>query len=287
MNVVISTTFGWNIGDQIILAGVKRLLGLAWNPAENLWRMRYVHHDRNPVKLPSGGEESHAAIRSGWADALVIAGSPGWTLECDEVYRAALDMGVPIYLIGIGTGTNGNHLAEQVSEHPNIARALSAAKVVICRDEIARDVAAMHAQSVELLPCPAVANGLWGGIGWASEGRVALGEYYAGPWCMSTGVAHQTSDLERSGGRAFYSSSVADYLAIYMGAQDVVSSRLHASILRLAFGLPVANLWPADEPRCSSTWDVAERGMRAGLDAIVGQYVEILGRKVPNEKNYE
>jgi hypothetical protein len=210
----------------------------------------------------------------------VIAGSPGWTLECSDIYYTAIEHKTPIYLIGIGAGSDAEGLAQQISSNSAIADALTCAVVVICRDEIARGVAEKYASEVKLLPCPAVANGLWLGAGWPSAKRVALGAYYDGP-CDDNGVAHQITDLVQSQGRAFYSSDMTDYLAIYRGAQEVVSSRLHASVLRHAFGMPVTNIWPDSDFRCKAAWDVLGQGTRSGITSVLEEYIRILRIKQP------
>lgn len=278
MNVVISTTIGWNIGDQFILNGVKELLRRSWG------RCQYVHHDRNPAKfLRGGGEESHTAIDCGWADALVIAGSPGWTTECGSIYWRAMQSGVPVYLVGIGAGAPADALALEVAFSPNIIWALSSARLVICRDEITRDLALRYRLDAELLPCPAAV------VAWVpsntltenSGGLTALGPFYADDWHLDGLMAHQIADLHRSTGKAFYSECPADYLMRYARATHVASARLHASVVCRAMSVPVTNLWPSDDYRCAGAWSVLESAMRTGLAQKLDKYCELLGSAKP------
>lgn len=277
MNLVISTTFGWNIGDQFILSSVKNLIQRAWG------RFQCVHHDRNPFKLLSGGSESHNAISCGWADALVIAGSPGWTLECAQIYRTALDNKTPIYMIGIGTGVDYNYLSKEVSGNSDIIEAIQMAKLIICRDEIARDVIKGY-RDAELLPCPV--STISHPESYVVSGRhlVAMGPHLEQGNINGGLVAHQVSDLENSEGRAFYSEIVEDYFSLYVGAYSVLSSRLHASILCRAFDVPVANLWPESDPRCSSTWSVVDESFKSGIYKSVDKYFELLYTFRPEDK---
>jgi len=253
MNLVLSTTVGWNIGDQFIFMGVRELLRSAWGT------FSVVIHDRNPVKLMSGGVESHKVIACGWADALVIAGSPGWTTECAEIYRTALDHKVPIYLIGIGAGAPLESLADEVAGNPDIVEALHEAALVICRDEVVRDVVGRHREDHHLLACPASYSPHPLGTPVGPVGAlIALGPHYEGDWGADRTMAHQIADLERSEGKAFYSEDPQNYLARYAGASHVTSSRLHASVVCRAMGVPVTNLWPDDDFRCATAWSVIE-----------------------------
>lgn len=280
MNLVISTTIGWNIGDQFILSGVKNLLKKSWGD------FQCVHHDRNPFKLPRGGEESHNAIRCGWADALVIAGSPGWTIECAAIYRTALDHNVPIYMIGIGAGCHSALLGEQLLHDHDTTEALNKAKLVICRDEIARDEASKYCGGIELLPCPAAMISSYAFNSFTAaqfrEDLMALGPYYTGDFSERGLMAHQIEDVEKSNGRAFYSENADDYFIQYVKAKSVTSFRLHASVICRVFGVPITNLWPDDDCRCVSTWSVIDSAFRYGIRKSFDRYVELLEKVKPN-----
>lgn len=280
MNLVISTTFGWNIGDQFVLAGVKAALALGWDGL-----LRYVYHDRNPERLPSGGMEAHEAIRCGWADALVIAGTPGWTLECLDIYQTAIEHGVPIYMIGIGAGADTGLLLYQVENNEVLKAALAAAPLIICRDEICRDVVSRFTPEAHLLPCPAILNGLKGHAMRDGRELVAMGEHYHGPYDRDGLVAHSVADLQCSGGRAFYSSDPAQYLNLYNTAESVVSARLHASVVRRGFGLPVTNIWPESDFRCRATWAVVESIVKNGPKGLLIQYHDLLNQVTPAIKH--
>jgi hypothetical protein len=282
VNLVISTTVGWNIGDQFILEGVKNLIERSWGS------FKCVYHDRNPSKLPRGGEESHRAILCGWADALVIAGSPGWTLECSSIYRTALDTNTPIYMIGIGAGCHSDELSRQVSGSKDITEALIKAKLVICRDEIALSTVRKYHSSAELLPCPAsmipVEMRAFDYEAYQREDLIALGNYYTGDFSEKGLIAHQIGDLEKSRGCAFYSENVRNYFARYAKARSVVSSRLHASVVCHVFKVPVTNLWTEDDVRCASTWSVIDSAFKSGIQGYFNTYLRLLRSRTPMYK---
>ena len=263
MNVVISTTVQWNIGDQFILNGVLRLLRLSWGD------IHVILHDRNPDRLPLGGSAAHSVMESGWADAFVVAGSPGWTGECSAIYETALRCNVPIFLIGIGSGSHAEGLSSQIERDVFVQDAIEKASLIICRDEPLRDLLKERRQDIHLLPCPASM------IERRSSPYRASTVGAMGPWWVQQDCdiccAHQTSDIQNHD--AFFSSDTESYYDLYASAKRVISSRLHASIVCRVMGTPVENLWPEDDCRCPAAWSLVSETC---LDDAFNDYCKLI-----------
>lgn len=116
---VVSTTTGWNVGDDIIRQGVFNLMGI--DPAKEA----VVYFDRrvvgrsgmNPIFSANLCEISptQRQLMEG-AKGMIFAGTPEWANFQHELYNHAHHTGTPIYIIGAGmeqilSGLNSVNLA--------------------------------------------------------------------------------------------------------------------------------------------------------------------------------
>ncbi|GLB24719.1 hypothetical protein LXJ15735_09600 [Lacrimispora xylanolytica] len=132
LNICFSTTYGWNPGDELILAGVKNILTSIMDKKE----MNFIIYNRNPdirsqfkqifksSKVPgdfnlyeeTGILESHlkfgmfdnsvkAEFDGSCLDWVIFAGTPEWSNgRCYDLYRIILNYNIPVMILGVGGG---------------------------------------------------------------------------------------------------------------------------------------------------------------------------------------
>jgi len=99
---LINTTYGWNLGDDLIREGVINLLGIQ-NKSK-------VFVNRCQLRAGSGFTPMWKSQRNmcsprelvEHASGLVVAGSPEWVRFFEEFYEVAIEHNLPIYLVGVG-----------------------------------------------------------------------------------------------------------------------------------------------------------------------------------------
>ena len=109
MNILISTTTNWNVGDDFIRMGVQHLLDEVYPDAN------YIHYDRNPnnfVSFPDNQKPKKyqlGNIMTGtidWSsiDLVVLAGSPEFLHEpLHPIYSGLVSHpNIPLWAIGVG-----------------------------------------------------------------------------------------------------------------------------------------------------------------------------------------
>jgi hypothetical protein len=136
--LLVSTTNGWNLGDDLIRQGVMRLLNVGFlDPV--IWLNRAQVNVPDPErmcgwtplwkKLSNFGDPRTLVAN---AKALVVAGTPEWIDTIQPYYRMAAETGLPIYIIGVGGGQEGqvHHLKQSHQQSPIC--------IATVRDEAAR-----------------------------------------------------------------------------------------------------------------------------------------------------
>lgn len=124
--LLVSTTNGWNLGDDLIRQGVMRLLEVGhFDPV--IWLNRAQVNVSDPdrkcdwtplwKKLRNFGDPISLVAQ---AKALVVAGTPEWIDTIQPYYLMAAQTGLPIYIIGVGGGQEGqvHHLKQSHQENP-------------------------------------------------------------------------------------------------------------------------------------------------------------------------
>ncbi len=251
--IVINTTEGWNGGDAFIRMGVLRMLGVS-----ALTPKFYVN--RAQVHVPPGGPTTVAATIVGaprmhdvmlGASAFVCAGTPEWVSKAESYWDAAIQHGVPIALVGVGT--------RQTLDRVLAAKAAGLIAGVTVRDTAAEQLLRGRAGlDARWFPCPATAalprsyRDEPKDIPLVITPRLQCGPnvpsriYWQGVAVQHGGDAtviavHEPAEIAPARemfGRQdiFYSSRPSDYLELYARAQVVLAGRLHAALPTVAAG---------------------------------------------------
>lgn len=155
MNLLLSSTQVWNPGDDFIRFGVLAILERAWAPTP----IHTAIFDRSPrvQKHSSGRDNDQANIHcqadtfAGY-DAIVIAGTPAWGKNNDELYAVAQEQSIPLYMLGLG-GVSPEHFEKTIS--PATLHALETARLITVRDQLTADYLTARGIPHYHLPCPA------------------------------------------------------------------------------------------------------------------------------------
>lgn len=136
---LISTTSGWNLGDDLIREGVLRLLEIDEDRDSVIWLNRAQvdgedKEEKRPwsplwMRLRNLGDRRALAEN---AQALIVAGTPEWIDAMQPFLRLAVTTSLPVLMVGVGGGQEGqtHHLMPLLK-----AECLNAATV---RDEAAQ-----------------------------------------------------------------------------------------------------------------------------------------------------
>lgn len=152
MNILFSTTKQWNVGDEIILKGVRNLL------ARKIPRHTYLPWNRSPAIRPGNTfrDNSFDELRHSFSvvDYTIFAGSPEWSGPRVEPLLAALaSSDARCSFIGIGSSSLHFH------QSPALLRVLRHnTDAVTCRDRSTYDLLLNFVDEARLflLPCPSI-----------------------------------------------------------------------------------------------------------------------------------
>ena len=272
-NILLSTTRGWNPGDDWIRMGILRLLGNAnsrfqTNPilfnrhpniwgkgADNSYKIDHVNY-----KDEEGGERRRHSIQN--IDYFISAGTPEWDSKgLHPLYRDLLEANVRCSFIGIGQGTPPSEpLTQLLADHTD---------VVICRDDNALGNVQPVFPGAEVLPCPAF---LLPVTQWIRQQAKRLGLVYMSDrtganritpkskpglihlfqrmlkaWPESMVICHYVDEALEArehfpGAEIFYSYDPAHYEWAYAQVDVTVGHRLHGAILGAGTGAPAVLL---------------------------------------------
>jgi hypothetical protein len=246
LNVLLSTTIGWNKGDDIIRLGCLRLFEAVCGSDHN-----YLVYNRSP-----GLNDSQLAdyfVDPKGIDLVLFCGTPEWygsTLR--PVYRLLHETNTPAIYLGIGSPFP-NHLSE-------VEKAVVRKSLVIARDRLTAEETGGH-----LLPCPA----LFAGVPVAGERRKKrayivqnheilnqsvskrLVDDFRATYKEGDLIAHYKNEFSwlRTLGPTFYDFRPERYLERYAEYAEVVSTRLHGAIGALSVGSPAALVADKDNLR--------------------------------------
>lgn len=253
MNILLSTTTGWNIGDEFIRYGVKFLL------EQKYQNITYIYYDRNPdyfVDYPGNWEmgSGHFSNRMNnniqWdiIDMVVLAGSPEFLHGPLTPIYEGLQKNPHIPLLCIGVGYS----------NPVIAALTDAEKEVLSRDStviIARQPGLELPKKPIVLPCPALfchdyllhdrqflddfPHKPIGVVVSAPEGnqRISPETYKHVINIDGDKLVHYIDDyvyLQKRGIKAYYNPEPQEFLTKLWEYKEVHTSRLHAGVAALS-----------------------------------------------------
>ena len=111
LTFIVSSTIGWNPGDELIFAGVRELVQSSLEG----YPLNWVLYNRHPClklcdrKIYSNNIADQFVI----PDAFIGAGTPEWFgPNCEVFYTRVLETKKPLYLIGVGCGQDASLFKE-------------------------------------------------------------------------------------------------------------------------------------------------------------------------------
>ena len=239
---MINTTYGWNLGDDLIREGVLNIAGIDrstpayWlDRAQNIgkWPANMAYRQRrNAMQL----KHIHPMVTR-----LVIAGTPEWGAPMGSVYRHCSDNGLPILVVGVGGPSNDPDAIQYASKTIQHATA---------RDQRAYDELTKAGIKTRLLPCPAFhasypheTQDIPIILGYrCSHANQFDGQYRSifdriNPTVVTV---HEPNEIYRAtelfGDKVFYHSDFRAYKSLYARAQCYIGGRIHGAIPVLATG---------------------------------------------------
>lgn len=251
MNILISTTTGWNIGDEFIRMGVQHLLEqVVENPT-------YIFYDRNPdyfIDYPGNWEmgSNHFSNRMNnpidWdiIDLVVLAGSPEFLHgPLTPIYEGLKTRPhIPLWAIGVGYS---NRKLAPLTEAESIVLARDNTIITVRQEDIKDKLP----KSAHYLPCPAIfcIDKLQGipsfpseetaVILQAPEGNQAISEELYNKMLTIPGdkMVHYIDDfvfLTKRGIKAYYEPDPYIFLTKLKKYSNVHTTRLHGAIAGLS-----------------------------------------------------
>jgi hypothetical protein len=275
MHVLLSTTTGWNPGDEFIRFGCLYLLETVLGR-----RVTQGFFDRNEAYMkchPHLPINRWRATTPAHFDLIVLAGSPDWGKSNDELYRLAPS--APLVALGLGAASQ-EHLQEHV--HQGVVDILKSAALVTTRDEMAHEFLNARGVTNTLLPCPAI---------FAAHHCGLLGD----PQHDTIATIASRSDLEQwpqvlehkpliccthldfhafvqAGAKPLYDAEPRRLLELYLAHAGAQTSKLHAALPMLGAKRQARIFDHADE-RVQRGWQTAQT---LTVDETRARYLELL-----------
>lgn len=169
LNVLISTTFQWNPGDDFIRFGTERILKEVFESRD----LNFFYYNRNPDLMEAGRKirqdakilsNSFASIPENLPlDLVVLAGTPEWTEGPLEGLYKTLPENLPLIALGLGYSQNSPELRLRDYEIEILKRP----ETLILTREIclSMELSQRLRRGTCFLPCPAL---------FCSDGRVRV-----------------------------------------------------------------------------------------------------------------
>jgi len=251
VRALLSTSSGWNCGDDWIRDGLLHALRLRpdvdtiwWNRG---WGVDWSFANSPGVNLPL-------------IDYVIMAGTPEWIDQNEAVYRYALANDIPIALLGVGRdGCRKDH-------HDDMMQAVADSglvEVAIVRDETARDLLAGYGIDSQVMCDPAMfkppvvpPGGDEVVVGWRGLNAMTPDERHPGPndaklddvlwrtWVSDEGrkkrvIVHDNREV--AGAEALfhiarYSSDHDQIFRLYGDCGRYVGARIHGFVAALIHG---------------------------------------------------
>lgn len=181
LQVLFSTTRGWNCGDEFILRGIRSLVadaGIAINPLiynrhpdlmpEVFFRSVDSWLDTKDGRVPINLEailstiacRADNSLRSGhdldFVDLCIFAGTPEWLgLPLKKLTDKLLPLAIPVLYLGVGYGDYQQSMGNDPLDQAD-ATMLKRAGLITVRDRMAQAFLKRRGILSHLLPCPAL-----------------------------------------------------------------------------------------------------------------------------------
>jgi len=252
---LISTTNGWNLGDDLIRQGVLRLLEIDETRESVVWLNRCQveaedndrHCSWSPLwkRLRNLGDTQSLAEN---ARALIVAGTPEWIDTMQPFFRHAVTTSLPIWIVGVGGDQGGqcHHLKSPVKS--------GCLRVATVRDAAAK--AALAGQGIDaprfLDPAFHSTNFTGGEKGeflfnprleTKEQERLYFELYKKLRHQIDIVLVHEPMEHARATNLfdrpVFYHSDYRRYIDLYRRCSTYVGGRMHGAIPSLASGAEV------------------------------------------------
>jgi polysaccharide pyruvyl transferase WcaK-like protein len=271
-NVLLSTSTGWNAGDDWIRDGLLRALDLRndlnllyWNRG---WGIEDAYANALNVNLPM-------------ADYVIMAGTPEWIDKNEALYRHCLHHDKPMALLGVGK-TGGYIPARHTALMRRVAES-GLVEVAIARDDIAASLLDDFGIEASVLCDPAVfmrPRGNFGGgktfvlgyRGWGQTGPdvpyqprakgpahrtdVLLADVWASEEGPKIATVHDNREMEAASGffgrrNVVHNSDPWKLLDQYAGAREYFGCRIHGFVAALIHGAPAHLVYHTNKAVCA------------------------------------
>lgn len=241
MNILISTTTNWNVGDDFIRMGVQHLLDEIYPDAN------YIHYDRNPnnfISFPDNqtpkkyqlGNIMTGTIDWESIDLVVLAGSPEFLHEpLQPIYEGLLTRPeIPLWVIGVGYTYPQLLKRLTVAEKTVLSRPTT--KIIVRQHDLKKILTEQGINNeINVLPCPAIfCNGEYIPKHTKDILYIVDNENIA----MNGNVATASIDFfkSKSNDGLFFDSDPYRFLNKIRQYKRVISQRLHGAIAALSCG---------------------------------------------------
>lgn len=244
---VVSTTTGWNVGDDIIRQGVFNLTGIDPDRDAVVYYDRCVIGDSYPPRFIANEKRNAVPDMIRDANGLILAGTPEWANFQENLWRQAGIWRKPIHVVGVG-----------FHQEPPLIDYKSLIQTCTVRDNLAKDYLKKNGYEAKLFLDPAFhadypvadaeldivfnyrpngGNGSFGTLNdltWKAlyerfQDRIdlitvhELGEYRM--------ARHIFPDAE-----VFYSSEPKGFQQVYANAKHYIGGRIHGAVQVAATG---------------------------------------------------
>lgn len=247
---LVNTSYGWNLGDDLIREGVINLLRLSGKPMVFINRadVRCNGASRPLWKVLGNMPSPDELCRN--AKAFIVAGTPAWLGGAQEFYQASLEHNVPIYIVGVG-------MKQWAGDRHLLAKCKPLIKGATVRDRFAQRFLRGRGIRANWFPDPAFHANYP-----ASEKQLSLVVNYraeGGNGVFGDGLdkywrkiakrfghdidlvtVHEPGEYERAAAifdaPIFYSSDYRDYKSIYSKTARYLGGRIHGATPVVACG---------------------------------------------------
>lgn len=229
MNILVSTTRDWNVGDNIIWLGVKKLID------EVLPGSNYFFYNRNPDLFDHWSDTSERVLMGNYLthvpdfiDLVVMAGTPEfYDVKMKPFYSTVGER--PIWAIGIAWGVE--HL--KPNEHELSFMKRDNFKAIV-RSDVSRQI--MPKEPI-VLPCPAL---LSGDVSVKTKESCFIGDIAYNKHEQSDIYCYHIHEFEKAiGFSPKYFTEPGELLSIVSQYETVYTSRLHAGFAAISTGSKV------------------------------------------------
>jgi len=284
MNILISTTTNWNVGDNFIAFGVKNILKHIFPEQPN-----YIHYDRNPnnmidyphnqrMKKGLRGTFMNNPIDWNLIDIVILAGTPEWLHHpLEPIYEGLVDHPeIPLWAIGIGY-TEPQFVLPLTDAEVKVLKRENTL-IITRQQELSDRLEPILERKIPALPCPA----LFCFEDFPEKKREKLYIVTTMNVVGDDSICHSVEEI--NGYKNFISSDPHDVLN-YIGEYRIVKSqRLHGTIAAISSGAK-ATSW-GDDFRIKQAMELFSEVIEADRTDITVFKTRILNQYINIIKEY-